>query len=191
MKKPRVATPGLPFGIDCAGHAIDIKSKARNQDAKRGAFAKAEQALAGGSTPQNELEAGLAEIQAAAAGVLEIFVISPGDAGGLMALAMAGDAEATRLMRSLEGALKQIEAAPASEPTLCATCPTALHRGTFFRVILALPYRDNPSPCLAFGVCRRCAGTNAEAHTQATRALQNIWTCSRRFDVTHPSGGAA
>jgi hypothetical protein len=141
--------------------------------------------------PPDDLEKGLAKIQAAAGGVLEVCVISPRDAAMLMARAMDGDAAADRLLRALGSALRWIEAAPEVAPALCGACPAPLRRGDFFRVALALPYLDNPRQGLAFGICRRCAATNAETHAQATRALQNIWTCSRPFDVTHPSGGMA
>jgi hypothetical protein len=141
--------------------------------------------------PREDLEGSLAKIQAAAGGVLEVCVISPRDAAMLMARATDGDAAADRLLRALGFALRWIETAPEAAPALCGVCPTPLRRGDFFRLALALPYRDDPRQGLAFGICRRCATTNAEAHTQATRALQNIWTCSRPFDVTHPGGGMA
>jgi len=89
-------------------------------------------ASAGNTAPQDQFEARLAEIQAAGGGALEVHVIGPRDAAGLMAGATYGDAAADRLLRVLGSALRQIQAAPVSEPALCGTCPAPLRRGTFF-----------------------------------------------------------
>jgi len=148
-------------------------------------------ACAGRTAPLDELGSSLAKIQAAASGLLEVHVIAPQDAAGLMARATCGDAAADRLLRVLGSALGRIEAAPASEPTLCAACPAPLRRGSFFRVILALPNRDDRMQGIGFGICARCAASNAEAHERATHALQKLWPDSRLIEITHPNGGKA
>lgn len=170
---------------------IEIRAAAQADGASEPKSMPKKRACAGRTASKDELESSLAKIQAAASGLLEVHVVAPGDAAALMAAATCSDAAAIRLLQALASALRRIEAAPASAPTLCATCPAPLRRGVFFRVILALPNRDDQMQGLGFGICARCAASNAEAHERATQALQRLWPDSRPIEVTHPAGGTA
>lgn len=124
-----------------------------------------------------------------AAGILHVVVIERDDVPGLLARAMLGDAEATRLAHVLTRALERIAGAPRRRPAMCACCPRPLKDGRF-SIAVALPARDDATQGLALAVCRDCATGRVAVEAAATKALRCLWPAARPIRV-HPGKGCA
>ena len=122
-----------------------------------------------------------------AGGLMRLHVFRQVDAPELIGHAIAGDAEAVRLMRALNDALARINEAPRRYPLLCGSCPRPL-RKTDFAVVLALPHRDDPSLCLSMGICKRCGTEPDVIEMKALDAFRRIWPDARPIAIPTPHG---
>lgn len=136
------------------------------------------------------LAEGLARFQSEAGGVMELVVIRPIDAAGIMLDALAGDIRAASVVKAIEHAADAIRDAPRRLPMLCAACPRPL-KGGRYSFGIALPASDNPTHGLALAVCTRCATERGDIQTKATAALRRVFPDLRPVTVTHAAGGRA
>ncbi len=140
---------------------------------------------------RDALEAALGRLQVEAGGVMELYVVRPPDALGILADAIAGDAQAARIYRAVCTATNGIKTAPKKQPMLCASCPRPLRAGTPCSIILAVPRRDDAHQAVTLAVCAKCATQPKEIRQKALGALARIWPDARPIEITHDAGGRA
>lgn len=136
------------------------------------------------------LAEGLAHFQSEAGGVMELVVVRPIDAAGVMLDALAGDTRAANVVKAIDRAADAIRDAPRRLPMLCASCPRPL-KGGRYSFGIALPMSENPTHGLALAVCTRCATERGEIQAKATAALRRVFPDLRSVAVTHAAGGRA
>ena len=132
---------------------------------------------------------GIRRVHAEAAGVVTLSVLQADDMPELLAHALMGDPEATRLAKLVERALQGIEQAPRRRPMLCGSCPRHLRNGRY-SIACAIPHRDDPREAVVMGICRCCASDHAAIVRAAQRALKQLWPDLRTIDL-HPGEGRA
>ncbi len=137
-------------------------------------------------TWQSEMKA----VPSEAGGLMRLHVVRPPDTACILGAMLAGDAEATRLIRVLVDTAVRIERAPRSRPMLCGCCPRPL-KGTGFAICVLYPERPDPTRCIAFAICARCSGSHAETEAKAMIAVKSIWPDSRPLTITDHIGGRA
>jgi hypothetical protein len=120
-------------------------------------------------------------------GYVEIATVRPVDVPSIVASALAGDAEARRLLVAVNEGIRHIRSAPRRKPALCVCCPRPLRAGQQFSVVVVVPVREAPEQLLALGVCARCATTTDEITAKAIQGLRRLWPALRPL----PQGGHA
>lgn len=133
---------------------------------------------------------GIQRVGDEAAGVLALQVVQHADVPALIADAIAGDRDATRLLRLVNRALAGIQSAPRSRPHLCAACPRPLRKGRY-AIVAVFPARDDATHGLGLGICTHCGTAHDVIHDKAVLALRRIWPDGRAFTISHPEGGHA
>ena len=136
------------------------------------------------------LRDGIQKINDEAGGLLELQVVQRTDLPALILDALAGSAEAAQILRQINQALHNIEAAPRRKPMLCGCCPRPLRHGQY-SIIIARPACDDPSQGLALAICNTCGPDRDAIDAKAVAALVRIWPNVRPVAVTHPVGGRA
>ena len=137
-----------------------------------------------------ELGAAFQRINDQASGLLVVEAVLLEDMPGLFIEALAGNANALRVLRMVRQSVDRIERAPKNARMLCASCPRSLRQGRYI-VAAAFPSCDDPAEGMAMAVCDRCASTREQAVERATFGLRRVWPDLRPIAVTHPEGGKA
>lgn len=133
----------------------------------------------------------MATVHREAEGMLQVEIIRPVDAPGLMAAARAGDSDALRLLNLVPGTCTHIETAPAESPATCLTCERLLAGRTDYSVLIAIPAGSrDPSMVVGCGICPVCATKPADLIRCAEIGMQRIYPGCRHL-VVHPDGGRA
>ena len=135
-------------------------------------------------------DAGIEQVSAESAGVLDIAVIGPADAPDVFARAMRGDPECLLLFNCIETMCGQIDRASKESPMVCTTCQQPLE-GSDHTFALAIPSRDDPKHFAGVVICGTCAAQTADAKALGVAALRTIWPRLRRLTITNPVGGHA
>ena len=133
---------------------------------------------------------GIVEFHAEAAGVLAISIVRRQDFAGLVAAALQGSAEGSRLALAVTKASRMICDAPTESLPLCISCPQRLHMRGIAAFAIALPARDDPSRLMAMAMCDACAGEPREIADKVLQAMRQIWPDLRQGSV-HPVAGHA
>ncbi len=136
------------------------------------------------------LAEGLAGLRSEADGVVELVVLRPADAAGVLADAMAGDARAYGIATALRDIIALVEHARSGTPKVCVSCSQPLRREGF-AVGLVMPTTENPGHVLGLGVCRRCAKSRVDVTAKLMKAVRATWPDVRPVMVTHSAGGRA
>lgn len=134
-------------------------------------------------------EEGIRRFSEESAGAFFVHVVERGDLPGLLADALAGDADAERLAGLVQGTLERIAAAPRHKPMLCACCPCAVKGGPF-AVVVAMPARDDATRGVALAVCGSCASGRDAVQAAALAALRKLWPDLRPIDINAAEGRA-
>ncbi len=125
-----------------------------------------------------------------AAGMVTLDVVRRCEMPDLLAEALAGDAEAAWLLRTVRHCLPLIRNAPAQAPMECACCCKPL-RDSRFAIGVVRPGTANPAHGLTLAICLRCGPTVGAIQAAAGKALRQLWPDLRLVTVTHPEGGRA
>ena len=133
---------------------------------------------------------GMQAVHDEAAGVLSVEVVQMPDLPRIRGAALAGNADAQRVLQVVRHALQGIVEAPRRKPMLCGHCPRPLAGGRF-SIVAAFPSRDDASRGLALAICDGCGGTRDQVMEKAVLALRRIWPDGRQVAVTDPQGGRA
>ena len=126
----------------------------------------------------------------AAAGLLSLDVVRRSDAPGLMLAAVAGDADAARLLLDVNDFLERIQSAQASDPMQCGCCGKPLRQGRY-SLVVARPTQGGTERGLGMAICYRCGTTLGGIKAAAITSLRLIWPEARSIEITCPDGGRA
>ena len=126
----------------------------------------------------------------AAAGLLNLDVVRRCDAPGLMLAAVAGSADAARLLLDVSDFLARIQSAPAAAPMECGCCGKPLRQGRY-NLVVARPAEGDTARGLGLAICYRCGTSLGAIKAAATTALRLIWPQARCIEITHHDGGRA
>lgn len=133
---------------------------------------------------------GVQRIHDEAHGLLTMDVVRQGDVPGLIGAAMAGDADAARLVVLVNDCVTRIQSAPAKHPMECARCAKPLRAGRF-AIVIASASRDDARQGLGMAICQRCGPSPGAIQAAAVQALRLIWPDGRAIDITHLAAGHA
>jgi hypothetical protein len=135
---------------------------------------------------------GIQQVDAEAAGVLDVYFISSSDAAQLTANAMLGDPRSAALLAAVADSWSWIKHAAKTKPALCMSCPREIRGMTSKTVFgVAMPARSDPRHALAFAFCDSCGEHRDDLLANATTGLRLVWPQLRPFHVTHEAGGRA
>ena len=140
---------------------------------------------------KSALQAGVDRLQVEAGGVLELIIVRPPDAVGILGEAIAGSETAARIFRAVSTAATGIAAAPRHRPMLCVSCPRPLRKKTPCSFVLVLPKRADAAEGLTLAVCAKCATKREDIQVKALVGLRRIWPDLRPIEITHEDGGRA
>jgi hypothetical protein len=144
---------------------------------------------------QSHWEADIRHLHAAAAGVLRLVLFTASDVAVLTKDALAGDARAAGYLKALDAFLRRIETPQQGEDArLCLTCDRRLESSRRILVALVIPERDDPTHCMALGVCEACVGSRLDRAAVETAVLQALrrllWPDLRRIAPPASAGQA-
>jgi hypothetical protein len=124
------------------------------------------------------LKAGVEQVHAESAGVLDIYVFKPEQVDELIGATLFGDAAAGRLAGLAASTVVKICSAPRKSPAICMCCDRPARRwGT---ICLVLPHRSDPTSAIGSGLCSQCAAMPAESlDAQIQIAMKQIWPAAR------------
>lgn len=116
-------------------------------------------------------EAGMRALHSEAGGAYQMLLLAPLDAAALIAAAAVGNTKALAYVPVLETFSRRMTG-PRRDAPLCLTCDrllTGRRRAVFMGLFHAL--RDDPTQCLAFGLCRVCAAQHGDRNAVADAVL--------------------
>jgi hypothetical protein len=136
------------------------------------------------SAPEGWRDA-IRQVHTEAGGMLSVNIVEPSRAHGLMAASLAGDENATRLMRALVLAIEAVHRAPRKRPVLCLCCPRAVRPRDQFTVCVTRPENGNPSMVIGSAICARYFADKSTLIERVATALKEIWPQARLVGHIH------